>query len=57
MKGKSTWERAEAMVNLAHPMFRDELIKQARNEDLDPYQPHFLKTWLVYKEDQTIILH
>jgi len=30
MKGKSTWERAEAMVNLAHPMFRDELIKQAK---------------------------
>jgi acyl-CoA hydrolase len=30
MKGKSTWERAEAMVNLAHPDFRDDLIKQAQ---------------------------
>jgi butyryl-CoA:acetate CoA-transferase len=29
LKGKSTWERAEALVSIAHPMFRDELIKQA----------------------------
>jgi butyryl-CoA:acetate CoA-transferase len=29
MKGKSTWERAEALVNIAHPKFRDELIKEA----------------------------
>ncbi|MDD7593722.1 MAG: acetyl-CoA hydrolase/transferase C-terminal domain-containing protein [Peptoniphilaceae bacterium] len=28
-KGKSTWQRAEALVNLAHPDFRDELIQQA----------------------------
>jgi butyryl-CoA:acetate CoA-transferase len=30
LKGKSTWERAEALINIAHPMFRDELIKQAQ---------------------------
>ncbi|MBP8819239.1 MAG: butyryl-CoA:acetate CoA-transferase [Syntrophomonadaceae bacterium] len=29
MKGKSTWERAEALINIAHPKFRDELIKEA----------------------------
>ncbi|MCE5275806.1 MAG: acetyl-CoA hydrolase/transferase C-terminal domain-containing protein [Syntrophaceae bacterium] len=29
LKGKSTWERAEALVGIAHPMFRDELIAQA----------------------------
>ncbi len=29
MKGKSTWERAEALINIAHPMFRDQLIKEA----------------------------
>jgi len=29
MKGKSTWERAEALVNIAHPDFRDQLIKEA----------------------------
>lgn len=29
MKGKSTWERAEALINIAHPNFRDELVKEA----------------------------
>lgn len=29
MKCKSTWERAEALINLAHPQFRDELIAEA----------------------------
>ncbi|MCQ2447892.1 MAG: butyryl-CoA:acetate CoA-transferase [Oscillibacter sp.] len=28
-KGKSTWERAEGLIELAHPMFREELIKEA----------------------------
>jgi len=30
LKGKSTWERAEALISIAHPMFRDELEKQAQ---------------------------
>lgn len=29
LKGLSTWQRAEAIINIAHPDFRDELIKQA----------------------------
>lgn len=29
MKGKSTWERAEALIGLAHPDFREELIQKA----------------------------
>ncbi len=29
VKGKSTWERAEALINIAHPDFRDELVKEA----------------------------
>jgi acyl-CoA hydrolase len=29
LKGLSTWERAEEMVRLAHPKFRDELLKEA----------------------------
>ncbi|MGE5379467.1 MAG: acetyl-CoA hydrolase/transferase family protein [Methylocystaceae bacterium] len=32
MKGKPTWKRAELLIELAHPDFRDELIRQA--EDL-----------------------
>lgn len=29
LKGLSTWQRAEAIINLAHPEFRDELIQKA----------------------------
>lgn len=28
-KGKSTWERAEGLINIAHPQFREELIAEA----------------------------
>ncbi|MFO7570715.1 MAG: acetyl-CoA hydrolase/transferase C-terminal domain-containing protein [Smithellaceae bacterium] len=29
LKGKSTWERAEALISIAHPDFKEELISQA----------------------------
>jgi len=29
MKGKTTWQRAELLIDLAHPDFRDELVSQA----------------------------
>jgi len=29
LKGRSTWARAEKLVNIAHPEFRDDLIKEA----------------------------
>ncbi|HHW44882.1 MAG: butyryl-CoA:acetate CoA-transferase [Thermoanaerobacteraceae bacterium] len=29
LKGKSTWERAEALISIAHPRFREQLIKEA----------------------------
>lgn len=29
MKGKSTWERAEGLISIAHPSFQDELIQAA----------------------------
>ncbi|MCY6482979.1 butyryl-CoA:acetate CoA-transferase [Clostridium aestuarii] len=31
MKGQNTWQRAENLINIAHPDFRDELIKEAQN--------------------------
>lgn len=30
MKGQSTWSRAEKLINLAHPDFRDDLVRQAQ---------------------------
>lgn len=29
LKGQNTWQRAENLINIAHPDFRDELIKEA----------------------------
>jgi len=29
MKGMSTWERAERLIGIAHPDFREELIREA----------------------------
>ena len=29
LKGTSTWERAEKIISIAHPDFREELIAQA----------------------------
>ena len=34
LKGKSTWERAEALISLAHPDFREELIKDAEKMNI-----------------------
>ena len=34
LKGKSTWERAELLINIAHPDFREDLIKAAEKNGI-----------------------
>lgn len=34
LEGKSTWERAESLISIAHPDFRDELIKEAETRKI-----------------------
>ena len=34
MKGKSTWERAEALIAIAHPDFQDDLVKAAEAQNI-----------------------
>ena len=34
LAGRSTWERAESLISLAHPQFRDELVKAAEEQHI-----------------------
>lgn len=37
LKGKSTWQRSEALIDIAHPDFRDELVKEAEKMGIWKY--------------------
>ena len=37
LKGKTTWERAELLINIAHPMFREKLIEEAEQMGIWKY--------------------
>jgi len=37
LKGKSTWERAELLINIAHPDFREDLIREAEKMGIWKY--------------------
>jgi acyl-CoA hydrolase len=37
LKGKSTWDRAKALISIAHPDFRDELTRQAKDMKIWDY--------------------
>jgi acyl-CoA hydrolase len=34
LKGKSTWQRAKLLISIAHPDFREELEKSAREANI-----------------------
>ena len=34
MEGMSTWERAELLISVAHPDFRDELVREAEERKI-----------------------
>lgn len=47
LKGKSTWERAEALISIAHPDFRDQLIRDAEKMHIWTMENHSARPYIV----------
>nr|WP_319490344.1 acetyl-CoA hydrolase/transferase C-terminal domain-containing protein [uncultured Desulfobacter sp.] len=47
LKGKSTWERAEALISIAHPDFRDQLIRNAEKMHIWTMENHSVRPYFV----------
>jgi len=47
LKGKSTWERAEALISIAHPDFRDQLIRDAERMHIWTTENHSVRPYIV----------
>jgi len=45
MKGQPTWKRTELLVSVAHPDFREELVRQA--EAMNLWRPS--KEWIAFR--------
>ncbi len=50
LKGKTTWERAEALIAIAHPDFREELIRHADKMNIWKSSPHVQSGWAEMKK-------
>ena len=55
LKNKSLAQRIESMIAIAHPDFRDQLKKEAREAGLQLRAPLEISSWQIRISDSTLI--